>query len=88
MSLNSSMMSLGSGASGIIAGAIVTQSGEHSPLMNFDIVGYVAIGSTLLALLVVRLLKKLSAGRLKVAVDVSKNGAMHHEPQTHEKLPQ
>lgn len=71
MSLNSSMMSLGSGASGLIAGAIVTQAGEHSPLMNFDIVGYVAIGSTLLALLVVRLLKKLSEQKMKLALKVS-----------------
>jgi len=88
MSLNSSMMSLGSGASGIIAGAIVIQTGEHSPLMNFDIVGYVAISSTLLALVIVRLLKKLSTEKINVAPSAVKNGAMHHEPQTHEKLPQ
>lgn len=85
MSLNSSMMSLGSGTSGIIAGMIVSQQGEHSPLMNFDIVGYVAIVSTLIALLSVRLLKKLSEEKMKSALEVSKNAAMHLAPQTHEK---
>jgi predicted MFS family arabinose efflux permease len=60
MSLNSAMMSLASGTSGLIAGNIVSQETEHSPIMHYEIVGYVAIGSTLLSLLVVRVLKKIS----------------------------
>lgn len=82
MSLNSSMMSLGSGSSGIIAGAIISQDHEHSPLQNFEVVGYVAITSTLIALLVVRLLKRLSNEKLAAQIETAKNEAKHHAPQS------
>lgn len=58
MSLNSAMMSLASGSSGIIAGTIIMQADERSPLINFHIVGYVAAASTVLSLLIVRKLKR------------------------------
>ena len=60
MSLNSAMMSLASGSSGIISGAIITQVNEHSPLLNFEWVGYVAAASTILSLVIVRVLKRLA----------------------------
>jgi predicted MFS family arabinose efflux permease len=60
MSLNSAMMSLASGSSGIISGAIISQVNEHSPLLNFEWVGYLAAASTLLSLLIVRVLKRLA----------------------------
>jgi predicted MFS family arabinose efflux permease len=60
MSLNSSVMSLSSGSSAALAGLIIVQDSEHSPLRNYNIVGYIAIGATLLALLVVRKLSKAS----------------------------
>jgi predicted MFS family arabinose efflux permease len=60
MSLNSAMMSLASGSSGIISGAIISQVDEHSPLMNFEYVGYLAAASTLLSLLIVRVLKRIA----------------------------
>jgi predicted MFS family arabinose efflux permease len=64
MSLNSACMSLASGLSGIISGAIVTQVNENAPLVHYERVGYLASGATLVALLLVRRLKKLSGQRL------------------------
>ncbi|MFM2195943.1 MAG: hypothetical protein RL092_1543, partial [Bacteroidota bacterium] len=61
MSLNSAMMSLASGSSSLIAGAIIQQPVKPGPLLHYDIVGYIAIGSTLLSLVVVRKLKQLAA---------------------------
>lgn len=60
MSLNSAMMSLASGTSGIIAGSIVMQETSSSPLMNYPIVGYVAAVSTIISLFIVRTLKKMA----------------------------
>jgi predicted MFS family arabinose efflux permease len=60
MSLNSAMMSLASGSSGIISGAIISQINEDSPLMNFEWVGYLAAASTILSLVIVRVLKRLA----------------------------
>jgi predicted MFS family arabinose efflux permease len=60
MSLNSAMMSLASGSSGIISGAIITQVDENAPLMNFEYVGYLAAASTLFSLLIVRVLKRIA----------------------------
>lgn len=61
MSLNSAVMSFGSGSSAAIAGMIVYQESEHSPLQNYNIVGYIAIAATLLALVMVRRMSKASA---------------------------
>jgi predicted MFS family arabinose efflux permease len=61
MSLNSSAQSLASGTSAIIAGAIITQVDEYAPLANYHIVGYLAVSFTLISLLIVRRIKKLSA---------------------------
>ncbi|MFN0032313.1 MAG: MFS transporter [Flavobacteriales bacterium] len=61
MSLNSACMSLASGASALLAGSLITQADEHSPLQGFQYVGYVAAGATLLSLLLIRKMKALSA---------------------------
>ena len=60
MSLNSAAQSLASGTSAMLAGAVIAQEGEYSPLQNYNIVGYIAVGCTLLALVIVRRIKKLS----------------------------
>jgi len=70
MSLNSAMMSLASGSSGIISGLIISQADEHSPLMHFEWVGYLAALSTILSLVVVRILKRIADEKAK-AVTVS-----------------
>lgn len=72
MSLNSACMSLASGLSSIISGAIIVQQDKHSPLENFEIVGYVAVCSTLFSLIIVRLLKKIAIDKL-AAEDVKKS---------------
>lgn len=51
MSLNSTVRSLATGGASVIAGAIVSQSGEGAPLEHFEIVGYLAAGFTLVAML-------------------------------------
>ncbi|MDZ4821988.1 MAG: MFS transporter [Flavobacteriales bacterium] len=60
MSLNSAVMSLSSGAAASIAGIMVSQENESSEILHYERVGYLAVASTLVALLVVRLLKKIS----------------------------
>lgn len=59
MSLNSAAQSFASGSSAAIAGMIVVQHSEHSPLQRYWIVGLLAIGSTLFSLSVLRRLKKM-----------------------------
>ena len=67
MSLNSAMMSLASGSSGIISGLIISQADENSPLMHFEWVGYLAALSTILSLVVVRILKRIADEKAKAA---------------------
>jgi predicted MFS family arabinose efflux permease len=59
MSLNSAAQSIASGSSAAIAGMIIYQADEHSPLENYNYVGYLAIAATMLALMVLRKLKKM-----------------------------
>jgi predicted MFS family arabinose efflux permease len=59
MSLNSAAQSIASGSSAAIAGMIIYQADEHSPLENYNYVGYLAIAATMLALVVLRKLKKM-----------------------------
>jgi predicted MFS family arabinose efflux permease len=68
MSLNSAMMSLSSGTSGLISGAIIFQETASSPLQNYPLVGIVAASSTLTALLIVRLLKRFDAEKRSESV--------------------
>ena len=65
MSLNSAMMSLASGSSGIISGLIISQADENSPLIHFEWVGYLAALSTILSLVVVRILKRIADEKAK-----------------------
>lgn len=58
MSLNASVRSLASGSSSMIAGSIVSQGMEHAPLENFNVVGYLAIGATIIAILLTINLKE------------------------------
>jgi MFS transporter, DHA1 family, inner membrane transport protein len=60
MSLNSAAMSIASGLSGVIAGAIVSQENEHSPILHYETVGYVASAATLAALFIVRRMKRIA----------------------------
>lgn len=60
MSLNSAAMSIASGSSAAIAGAIVSQADEHSPIEHYNVVGYVAVASTLASLLILRRMKKIA----------------------------
>lgn len=60
MSLNSAVMSLTAGAAAALSGWLVYQPGANSKIYHYDRVGYLAAGSTLISLLVVRLLKKTS----------------------------
>ncbi len=61
MSLNSSAQSLASGSSALIAGLMITQKDEYSRLENYHWVGYLAVFFTLLSLLIVRRIKKITA---------------------------
>jgi predicted MFS family arabinose efflux permease len=61
MSLNSSAQSLASGTSAIIAGLIISQEDQYAPLKNYHLVGYLAVFFTLISLLIVRRIKKITA---------------------------
>jgi DHA1 family inner membrane transport protein len=60
MSLNSAAQSLASGTSAIIAGSVISQEDEFSPLKHYNVVGYIAVFCTIMALIIVRRIKKLS----------------------------
>lgn len=63
MSLNSACMSLASGSSAILAGAIITQENEYSPIVGYNYVGYIAIGATITSLFLIKALKGLSEAK-------------------------
>jgi predicted MFS family arabinose efflux permease len=63
MSLNSSAQSLASGTSAIIAGLIISQEDQYAPLKNYHWVGYLAVFFTLISLLIVRRIKKITVSR-------------------------
>ncbi|MFN8775566.1 MAG: MFS transporter [Flavobacteriales bacterium] len=83
MSLNSACMSLASGLSGIIAGTVVYQATETSPLEHYAIVGYLAVGATLLALMLLRRMKaigqSLHPGHLS-GTTIPRETSIHDEP--------
>lgn len=62
MSINASLQQLAGGLAAIFAGLVVVQSSKTSPIQNFDILGYVMVGTMLLCLYLVyrvsELLKK------------------------------
>jgi predicted MFS family arabinose efflux permease len=63
MSLNSSAQSLASGTSAIIAGLIISQEDQYASLKNYHWVGYLAVFFTLISLLIVRRIKKITVSR-------------------------
>lgn len=50
MSINSSIQQIAGGIAAAIAGLIVYQESKNSPLMNYDIVGYVVVGVSCLSI--------------------------------------
>jgi predicted MFS family arabinose efflux permease len=54
LSLNSSVMSLGSGIASMIGGSIVVQSAKGAPLENYGWVGILAVIATLIAIFIAR----------------------------------
>jgi predicted MFS family arabinose efflux permease len=60
MSLKSSVTSLASGSASLIAGSIVVQSEGGGPIENYNIVGYVAVAFTIIALLLARKLREVT----------------------------
>ncbi|MFM9983772.1 MAG: MFS transporter [Flavobacteriales bacterium] len=69
MSLNSACMSLASGGSAILAGAIITQKDEFSPIEGYEFVGYIAIAATIASLFLIRTLKGLAGDTITKAAD-------------------
>jgi predicted MFS family arabinose efflux permease len=61
MSLNSACMSLASGSSAALAGAMVTQADKNSPIYGYENVGYVAVVATIASLFLIRILKGMAA---------------------------
>lgn len=67
MSLNSACMSFAGGCSALIAGSLITQTDENSPIRGYEYVGYVAVAATFGSLLLIRALKKMDGTAPKSA---------------------
>ena len=51
MSINASLQQIAGGIAAAVAGMIVTQKDKHSPLQHYDILGYVMVGISIVAII-------------------------------------
>lgn len=65
MSINSSIQQISGGIAALIAGSIVYQESEASPLINYNLVGYVVVGISCVSLLLMSQVNKLIKERNK-----------------------
>jgi predicted MFS family arabinose efflux permease len=66
MGISSSVQQLSGGAAAFIAGLIVHQETKTSPLQNFDIVGYVVIGTMLFTIVMMKVIDRQVSKKLHV----------------------
>jgi len=60
MSINSSLQQIAGGVAAAVAGMIVTQPGKGAPLQHYNIVGYVIVGISIIAILLMRRVDNLT----------------------------
>ncbi|MGN8072004.1 MFS transporter [Mucilaginibacter sp. 22184] len=73
MSINSSLQQIAGGVAAAVAGMIVTQPGKGAPLQHYNIVGYVIVAISIIAILLMRrvdnLTKKKAEGGKSIIPD-------------------
>ena len=67
MGINSSMQQFSGGIASFVAGTIVFQPTRSAPLQHFDTVGYIAIGSMLLTMVMMYFIDRQVSAKLRVA---------------------
>jgi hypothetical protein len=63
MSINSSLQQIAGGVAAAVAGMIVVQQNEFSPLEHYDIVGYVVVAVSALSIFLLWRVNGIIAGR-------------------------
>jgi len=69
MSINSSVQQLSAGLASFIAGLIVIQSADGLSFERYNIVGYIAIASTIACVFIARTIKSVEAPATKILLD-------------------
>jgi predicted MFS family arabinose efflux permease len=64
MSINSSLQQIAGGIAAVIGGWIVTQKNDHSPLVHYNIVGYVVVAISLLSIFALQRVDKLAKKKM------------------------
>ena len=67
MSINSSLQQIAGGIAAIIGGKIVWQASPSSPLMNFDVLGFVVVGVILINIFLTNRVYKYVTSKIKEA---------------------
>ena len=69
MSINSSLQQIAGGVAAAIAGMIVVQKTEYSPLENYNIVGYVIVVISIISIFLMYRVSKLAVGKTDQSVE-------------------
>ncbi|WP_374948765.1 MFS transporter [Mucilaginibacter sp.] len=64
MSINSSLQQIAGGIAAAVAGMIVTQQGKGTPLLNYNIVGYVIVGISIVSILLMMRVNNLTKKKM------------------------
>lgn len=67
MGINSSIQQVSGGVAAFVSGLIVYQPAKNAPLQNFDIVGYVTVGTMLITMIMMYFIDKQVSRKLHVA---------------------
>jgi predicted MFS family arabinose efflux permease len=65
MSINSSLQQIAGGVAAAVAGMIVTQPGKGAPLQHYNVVGYVIVGISIIAILLMRRVDNLTKKKVE-----------------------
>lgn len=69
MSINSSLQQIAGGVAAAVAGMIVVQKTEFSPLENYNIVGYVIVVISIISIYLMYRVSKLTAGKTGIEIE-------------------
>ncbi|WP_419701823.1 MFS transporter [Mucilaginibacter sp. NFX135] len=73
MSINSSLQQIAGGVAAAVAGMIVTQQGKGAPLQHYNIVGYVIVGISIIAILLMRRVDNLTKNKVESGKSIIPN---------------
>jgi predicted MFS family arabinose efflux permease len=76
MSINASLQQIAGGVAAAVAGMIVVQKTEYSPLENYNIVGYVIVVISIISIFLMYRVSKLTAGSTNKLTDKTEEPAL------------